>query len=460
MSFMVDTETKRVCLEQIKAASVNFGERELVIWGTRERGAFIKELLEESGYSCSFFVSSRPKTDTFCGSPLRTPECLDVSKHYVFLATSSSEVKEYLHTHGFSETDGQDRLEVGYSYYSCAFMENMQFVGKGYMGKNQAVGFCCVSWPVLPEIPYSSADVPQEIVQRVFDYRDQWIAESRRFNSDRSEEGRVLTAPCVGCHWYQKKSWISDRGIHEVNLSVYPSPCQSKCFYCDPSIKGDTRFSDTLEVKAGYEALFGVLEYAKNNGLFSDKVRWSVATGEIAIHPYREQILKLVGKDSACFYTNAMKYDEEIAKKLSENPKNVIQVSIDSGTAETWNRVKGVNNFELVKENLFRYHAMCIHPNQIELKYIIFPGVNDSDADFYGAVELLKQLQITKMHFSCEARVEYRSEYRADLVRSAARFLALCEKNGILLESLWEYTPSECTEIQQNAKVLLADGVI
>ena len=373
-------------------------------------------------------------------------------------------MKEYLQTHSFVETDGQDYLEVGYSYYSCAFMENMHFFGKGYMDeKCRSVGFCCVSLPTLPEVSYSNEDTTQDVVQRVFDYRDRWIAESRKFNSNRPEEGRVLTAPCAGCSTYQKKKWLSDRRAHMINLSMYPSPCQSKCFYCDVYHKGHTRFIETAEVKEGYETYFGMLEYMKSNGMFTENTMWLVSPGEITIHPYRERILKLVGKDTARFYTNGMKYDEQIAQKLSENPKSHILVSIDSGTAETWYRVKGVDNFDTVSENLFKYQAMCIHPNQVELKYIIFPGINDSEADFIGAVELFQQLNITKLDVSCEMRVDHREESRPDLVRSAARLFALCEKNGIrpfVDESLWLYTPEEYEEIHQGAKALLADGVV
>ncbi|MBR2132131.1 MAG: radical SAM protein [Oscillospiraceae bacterium] len=461
---MFDAETKRVCLEQIRTASANFGERNPVIWGTHEKGAFIKELLEELGYSCSFFVSSRPKTDTYCGVPLRTPEILDVNKHYVFLATSSSEVKEYLHSHGFSETDEQDCLEVGYFYYSCAFLEKICLNGGNWIADTEnKLLYCCLDMPNPPSVSYSISDAPQEIMERFLDYRDRWINESRKFDSDRSEEGRVLTTPCIGCSCYQKKNWLLERGIYVVNLSVYPAPCQSKCFYCDVHLKGHTRYHDTTEERNGYEAFWGILEYAKNKGMFRENVQWLVTSGEITIHPYRERILNLIGSDTARFFTNGMKYDEQIAQKLSENPKSDIFISVDSGTAETWHRVKGVDNFDTVKKNLFRYHAKCLSPDQIALKYIIFPGVNDFDADFCGIIELMKQLHITKLNVSCEIRQDHREKSRADIVRSAMRLFALCEKNGIcpfVDEGVWQYTPEEYEEIRQGAKALLTDGAI
>ncbi|MBR2132132.1 MAG: radical SAM protein, partial [Oscillospiraceae bacterium] len=420
MNFVVDAQTRTVCLEQIKAAFVNFGERKLVIWGTREKGAFIKELLEESGYSCSFFVSSRPKTDTCCGLPLHTPEVLDVSRHYVFLATEASEVKEYLKEHGFVAQGERDCLQIGCAYYSCQFMENVHFMFEGWLGDvRKRIRFCCASVPNRPEVNWSTIDTSSEILWRFFAYRDHWVEESKQFNSCQPEEGRSLTAPCVGCSSYQKKNWLSDRRIHTTNLSMYPSPCQSKCFYCDLHSNGQTRWIETAEIRESYEKIFDLLERAKNDGAFQKGANWEIATGEIAIHPYREKILNLMGQDNARFYTNGMKYDNQIAKKLSENPRSEIVVSIDSGTSETWYKIKGVDNFEIVKENLLKYQKMCIDLEQIAIKYIVFPGINDSDADFLGAIDLLKQLKITRLEVSCDARPEHRDEkFRQDVIRS------------------------------------------
>jgi adenine C2-methylase RlmN of 23S rRNA A2503 and tRNA A37 len=61
-----------------------------------------------------------------------------------------------------------------------------------------------------------------------------------------------------------------------------------------------------------------------------------------------------------------------------------------AGTRKKKKKIKGVDAFGKVCENLRRYSANGF----VHLKYIILPGVNDSEADINGFIELCGNLNI------------------------------------------------------------------
>ncbi len=89
------------CKEVLKQYLQYAHGRDIVIWGTRENGRIAKEALEALGRESKFFVSSRPRTNTWYGLPLHHADVLDVKKHYVIRTTYAAEVVNLLRKAGF-----------------------------------------------------------------------------------------------------------------------------------------------------------------------------------------------------------------------------------------------------------------------------------------------------------------------------------------------------------------------
>jgi adenine C2-methylase RlmN of 23S rRNA A2503 and tRNA A37 len=129
-------------------------------------------------------------------------------------------------------------------------------------------------------------------------------------------------------------------------------------------------------------------------------------------------------------------FDECIAANLRANPQSSINFSIDSGTRETWLKVKGVDNFGTVINNLGKYSASGSGPEQIVLKYIIFPGVNDSPEDFRALPEIMGDLGAKRLTISCDLRTgrnKYScgNERREPIIRAAGNLIAALKTHGI-----------------------------
>ena len=158
-------------------------------------------------------------------------------------------------------------------------------------------------------------------------------------------------------------------------------------------------------------------------------------------------------------------FDEDIAQELHENPASFLNVSLDSGTAKTWYKVKGVNNFDHVIENLKKYSQSAHHPEQVSLKYIILPGINDSEEDFRAFVDFKKKWNMSLGTFSRDNRVlsdlDPSSDaslshkvFNSNIIESAARLTAIHAKE------IGSVSFSNFTEEEKHQIVNLANEIL
>ena len=304
--------------------------------------------------------------------------------------------------------------------------------------------FCCEPIDNRPAVSFSD-----DAATTLRDFID---ARLRLINEGHSDETEYSQG-CRKCVHYQKKEWSVSHQINYVNLSMYPSPCQCKCFYCN--VHNESQAITDPQVKERYEQIFDILEYAKKCEIISPNAIWQISCGEITIHPYKERIFDLIKGQRAVFYTNCFIYDEKIAENLRTNQDSSINLSIDAGTPKTWHKVKGIDNFEDVMMNLTHYYVDGSHPGQITLKYIIFPDTNDSEDDYLCLMEYMKILKVKHLSISRDTRIKYNqtSEENQKLLDSAARLVYRCTINEISVD-MFSYSKKEQDEIIELVKKL------
>ncbi|MCL2187586.1 MAG: radical SAM protein [Defluviitaleaceae bacterium] len=286
------------------------------------------------------------------------------------------------------------------------------------------LAFCCGYHP-YPSTPLGEVEATS--IKNLIDLRNKTIYESLYPSAEKSHI-------CSNCSQFDKRYWGGGDGlIHSVSLSLYPSPCQARCIYCHPRKKNPQYFIFDKSIHiAQYNKIFSLLDYLIDNQMLADDVSWHFATGEITIHPLKEKLFSYIKKNTALFLTNAFIVDDFIINNLASNSLSTLSFSIDSGTAETWKKVKGVNNFTQTINNLQLY-AKKSNPGQILIKYIILPGINDEQADFEGLMEIIKQLKTPVLTISRDMSLEYSCDVDASnlLITSARRLNRLCILNGM-----------------------------
>jgi molybdenum cofactor biosynthesis enzyme MoaA len=193
------------------------------------------------------------------------------------------------------------------------------------------------------------------------------------------------TAKCGNCPELHKDIWEIEPKISCIQLATGfdEARCNLKCSYC--ADKGDLRNHSKNNQNTVIETFNQLIElYPDNN------VEIELAVGEIGVSPYRDEILEIAKKHNrrVQIFTNATVYIAQIASLMESDFARLV-VSIDAGTPETYHRIKGVDCFEKVIDNLTKYAET---KGQIELKYIIVDGVNDNERDIDGFVDLVVKL--------------------------------------------------------------------
>lgn len=359
-------------------------------------------------------------------------------------------------------------------YRSCTFIERMHLNFNGINGhqidsnNKGCIEFCCLS--LSPGV--TLCDTANESIMNIIKKHAALIEESQMFcllDINNCKIAREYTSTCVKCPYFKETARAGDGLIHFVNINMYPAPCQSKCIYCGVHSSESGVFNKQLHAKF-YENMFSAIEWAYENALIATDAVWQSASGEITIHPYKEKILDLMKDKVAKFLTNCFIFDEAIAKILEGNPQSSINLSIDAGTSETWYKVKGVDNFDTVVDNLVKYSQRSIRPEQITLKYIILPGINDNLNDYQAVIEIMKRLKIKKLIISrdnrfrlekliasCKIRHEFTKKRYSLVDKATAYLMAMLKKNGMIADngSFW---PDEYDEYEKVN--LLADELL
>ena len=126
---------------------------------------------------------------------------------------------------------------------------------------------------------------------------------------------------------------------------------------------------------------------------------------------------------------------------------------------ETWYKIKGVNNFAKVVSNLAEYRKNALDESQISLKYIVLPGINDSNENYCAIIELMNELQIKKLTISRNLSVKYsvNDKQRDDLLFAVGSFVELLHKNNIDIDITTFYSLEERALIRNIVEKLSSD---
>lgn len=258
-------------------------------------------------------------------------------------------------------------------YRSCRYIES------GVVCFPNGITFCCYQKP--PAFVQATEDAVN-VINNFLDTRERIIRENQSDNP-----------PCGWCPIFQKCQKESGK-IDYFNFSTH-CYCQLSCIYCTLQGGGQLKKNKAEDYNS-----IEIAQELKSRNLLAEKLHIDCAPGEIAIHPNRSAYYDFIEENaySVAFYTNAVKYDERLAGILKASPRNRAIVSMDSGTAETFRVVKGLDVFDKVVSNLHEYRR---NSTQLILKYILLDA-NCNKADVTGFIELCKDLNVAKIDISAD----------------------------------------------------------
>ena len=182
--------------------------------------------------------------------------------------------------------------------------------------------------------------------------------------------------------------------FRSVSINPHRYLCNCKCVYCNLWKNPKPLKYPILPVLKSLAA-----QHALAPGCF-----FSWGGGEPSILKDFEEASLWVTKSNYWqnVHTNALRFSPAIAFLLREG-RGSINISLDSGSAETYQRVKGVDGFNKVIKSLANYSAAAADPKSITLKYIIFE-TNNTIPEITSFFDLCVQFGIRQVQFSLDFR--------------------------------------------------------
>lgn len=195
---------------------------------------------------------------------------------------------------------------------------------------------------------------------------------------------------CKDCVNTAFKEWDDEDYIDYLLLTPWV-PCNSNCIYCSAP-----RDSEVLKNTKVYKVLPLVKDMIKNNILKKDGTI-DFAGGEPTIYSEFEALLHEFIKNDftkIIIHTNAIKKSNAIIKGLKKGVVRIL-VSIDAGTKEVHRKVKQVDSYDSVWRNLKEYAKNQPKDSDfVKAKYIIVPGLNDSEKEIDIWLQKCKEINI------------------------------------------------------------------
>ena len=244
-------------------------------------------------------------------------------------------------------------------YVSCDLIEHgMDFF-------SDSINFCCRIPPHFTGFKKLIPDYHGEIL----DWK-KFFKIKRQFRNQ-MKQGKMIPE-CEDCFYLKEKEWDNEDYISFINFNNW-TVCNERCIYCNLN---DVKQPEQYNV---YPAIKDLAEkgYIKPGGHIT------IAGGEPCVAPEFNDLIEILlehGIDNIRVLTNATKYSPMVEKGIAKGVINTV-ISVDSGSKETFIKIKRVDLYDLVWENIRKYASVQIRTDSVKTKFILIPDVNSSEEE-------------------------------------------------------------------------------
>lgn len=298
--------------------------------------------------------------------------------------------------------------EVKEKYFSCDYLES------GISVCGDGVKNCCGNeydeFSRLPALPLDDQLLynVDAFLERFFELKKQIIEKNRRGEKTH----------CTNCPYLKYDYWAKDKVIKILNFSLDHS-CNLMCDYCYKQQKDYVKPQKQIDIVELIKSL-------KESKYVRIDAPIYYSSGEICIQKNANDIIELLKPYEVTFYTNATRYNNNI-HEIIKKPQSCAIISLDSGTPGTYARIKGVDMFGVVCENIKKYASDGGH---IILKYII-KEENSNSQDINGFLALCQTLNIKNIRISRDWRMGEIAETDMAIKSASARMYYKARKYNI-----------------------------
>jgi len=324
--------------------------------------------------------------------------------------------------------------------YNCDFLNtSLHFLSNN-------LRFCCAPAHDGPNID-SRYPGAKNIFTALMKIRQQAVNEMKEHIAPKKCEGCIylkeydLDSPLLCVDNIERQD--SEPLISNIIINHFQQ-CDCYCIYCP--IQMTTKMIVTEPQKSDYYDLYPIIkQFYKEKLIDKENLKVEFQGGSIGVLKEFADLVNIFvenGVKEIKFFTNGIKFMPEIVE-ASEKTKVVIITSIDAGTRETFKRIKILDKFDIVVENLRQYRAKC---KNIEMytKFVLMEKINDSKEELNNFLKLSQLVDADKVQLD----FDYNKFMNSKGVRNYVpeHFYELFEyfkEQGNLLNLnpfIWEYT--------------------
>ena len=205
------------------------------------------------------------------------------------------------------------------------------------------------------------------------------------------KNGKTLPT-CLNCHNLQNYDEKLQFDKFSKVLVNHFTSCNCACIYC---VRDFYISKDQKQSKPNYELVPVINEMYKRNLISTDKLEVEFQGGDIGCLKEFKSLVNLFYKKSNSnfhFFTNNIVYYDIIQHLFDENRAELI-ISLDCGTRETYKKIKRVDKFDLVVNNVKKYVKKSKFPNII-MKYILLNNINDNKNEIKSFMQVVNSLNL------------------------------------------------------------------
>lgn len=298
-------------------------------------------------------------------------------------------------------------------HFSCKHLE------EGINFDMETIMPCCPGTKhIPPAIPFSGGTFPDDAMRAMY--------------QNATVQNQTPQGPCIGCPSLHKRDWSGPSGRYRYLTLNHFRRCNSRCTYCDAWHPEGATIN-----KQRYQLADTVKEMI-DKGRIHPKAQFTWGGGEPTLLSEFEALVHLIDKGGyrQIVHSNAIRFSNTLARCFSGG-RIRLQVSLDSGTPETYYKVKGRDIFDRVVANLSAYAAVRGGKENISLKYIMKDD-NCGASDIDGFITLCKKMGITRVTLSPEASEAWNRTISERAIEAGADLINKCHKRGIVSTILYD----------------------
>lgn len=278
-------------------------------------------------------------------------------------------------------------------YISCDLIEHGMDVFVN------SINFCC-------RIPLTEKGY-KKIIDNFHGDKLDWkkfFAIKRKYR-EQMKKGKMIPE-CKNCIYLEEKEWDNEDYISFINFNNWTT-CNAFCVYCnihELHMQKETQYN-----------VYPVIKDLADNGYLRKGGHITIAGGEPCVAPEFNNLLNLFLEydiNPIRVLTNASIYSESVENGIKKGNVNIV-VSVDSGTRETFEKIKKYNKYDEVWANIKRYASVQPQSDRVKTKFILIPGFNDSEEEIN--LWLKKSVDFGVKHVAFDVEMAWYLEHANDI---------------------------------------------